>query len=148
MSAEDLPALNASLNTVSTVLLVAGYLCIRQGWRRRHRNCMLAAVLTSALFLVSYCIYHARVGSVPYPLHDWSRSVYFTILVPHILLAAAIVPLVLVALYLAARSRYTTHARVTRWLWPLWVFVSVSGVAIYLMLYQLAGATVAVGGAT
>jgi uncharacterized membrane protein YozB (DUF420 family) len=104
---------------------------------------MIAVVVTSALFLGSYLVYHANVGSVPYPLHDWTRVLYFTILVPHILLAALMVPFIIAALYPAARGRFDRHARLTRWVWPVWMFVSVSGVTIYWLLYHHAGAVAA-----
>ena len=104
---------------------------------------MIAAVVTSALFLGSYLVYHANVGSVPYPLHDWTRVLCFTILVPHILLAALMVPFIIAALYPAARGRFDRHARLTRWVWPVWMFVSVSGVTIYWLLYHHAGGVAA-----
>ena len=140
MSYADLPLFNAALNGAATLLLAAGWLFIRAGRWRPHRLCMLGAVGMSTLFLASYSIYHVRVGPVPYPLHDWTRPLYFAILVPHVLLAAGMIPLVLAALLHAWRGRYDSHRRVTRWLWPIWMFVGLSGVAIYWMLYQLAGA--------
>jgi putative membrane protein len=124
MTAADLPGLNAGLNTISTILLTLGFLRIRRGDRAGHQRAMLAAVGTSALFLLSYLVYHAEVGSVPYPLHDWTRPVYFAILVPHVILAALMVPFILLA----------------RRVWPVWMFVSISGVVIYWMLYHVAGA--------
>ena len=140
LSVTDLPALNAALNGAATVLLTAGLLFIRAGRWRPHRLCMLGAVGLSALFLASYSVYHVRVGSVPYPLHDWTRPLYFSILLPHILLAAAMIPLVPAALLHAFRRRFDRHRRLARWLWPIWMFVSLSGVVIYWMLYHLAGA--------
>ena len=140
LSVTDLPTLNAALNGAAIVLLAAGLLYIRAGRWKPHRLCMLGAVVLSALFLTSYSVYHVQVGSVPYPLHDWTRPLYFTILLPHVLLAAGMIPLVLAALYHAWRGRFDRHRRVTRWLWPIWVFVSLSGVLIYWMLYHLAGA--------
>ena len=101
---------------------------------------MLGAVAVSAVFLASYSVYHVRVGSVPYPLHDWTRPLYFCILVPHVVLAAGMIPLVFAALFHAWKGRYDRHRRVTRWLWPIWMFVGLSGVAIYWMLYAYAGA--------
>ena len=98
---------------------------------------MLAALATSALFLASYLVYHARVGSVPYPRHDWTRPVYFGILIPHVILAGVMVPFILLAVLHAWRRRFDRHVRITRWVWPVWLFVSVSGVAIYLMLYGI-----------
>lgn len=140
MSYVDLPPINAALNGAATLLLAAGWLFIRAGRWRPHRLCMLGAVAVSALFLASYSVYHVRVGSVPYPLHDWTRPLYFAILVPHVILAAGMVPLVFAALLHAWKRRYERHRRVTRWLWPIWMFVGLSGVAIYWMLYHLAGA--------
>ncbi len=140
MSYVDLPPINAALNGAATLLLAVGWIFIRAGRRDAHRLCMLGAVAASALFLASYCLYHIRVGSVPYPLHDWTRPLYFAILVPHVILAAGMVPLVFAALYHAWRGRFRRHRRVTRWLWPIWMFVGLSGVAIYWMLYHLAGA--------
>lgn len=147
MSASDLPTLNALLNSASAVLLTVGYRYIRRGDRRRHRNAMLGAAITSALFLTSYVAYHATAGSVPYPRQDWTRPVYFAVLAPHVVLAAVLVPFAVAALYLAGIRQYARHARLTRWVWPVWMFVSVSGVAVYLMLYHLAGAGATASGA-
>jgi putative membrane protein len=135
---EILPTTNALLNCTSAAFLMLGYLKIRKGERDQHRRCMLAACFSSALFLICYLWYHYHVGSVPYPHHDWSRPVYFAILIPHIILAAAMVPFVAGTLWLALwRQDFQAHARVARWVWPVWMYVSVSGVAIYLMLYRL-----------
>ena len=95
------------------------------------------ALLVSAAFLTSYLIYHANVGSTPYPHHDWTRPVYFTILIPHVVLAALMTPFILAAVWYALRGRFDRHVRITRWLWPVWMFVSVSGVVIYWMLYRM-----------
>ncbi len=137
MSVTDLPALNATLNLISAVFLALGYVFIKKGRPERHKKMMVAALITSALFLTSYLIYHYAVGSVPYPHHDWTRPVYFAILIPHVILAALMVPFVLMAVYFALRERYDKHTRITRWLWPVWMFVSISGVVVYLMLYRL-----------
>ncbi|HOD65990.1 MAG TPA: DUF420 domain-containing protein [candidate division Zixibacteria bacterium] len=137
MSAADLPSLNAVLNGTSTLLLLAGYAAVKRGRADIHRRFMLAALATSALFLASYLVYHARVGSVPYPRHDWTRPVYFGILIPHVILAGVMVPFILLAVRHAWRRRFDRHVRITRWVWPVWLFVSVSGVAIYLMLYGI-----------
>jgi uncharacterized membrane protein YozB (DUF420 family) len=104
---------------------------------RAHRLAMLTAVCTSAVFLVSYLYYHAHVGHVLFPGHGWSRPLYFSILISHTILAVAIVPLVLVALSRALRARYALHKAIARWTFPLWMYVSVTGVVIYLMLYKL-----------
>jgi uncharacterized membrane protein YozB (DUF420 family) len=140
MTAHDLPGLNACLNTTAAVLLVAGWVNIRRRRRAAHRACMLAALAASGLFLVFYLVYHAQVGSVRFPLQGWLRPVYFTILISHTVLAAAIVPLVLVTLRRAFRAEYPRHALVARWTLPLWLYVSVSGVAVYWLLYRVAGA--------
>lgn len=135
MSYSDLPALNAALNTTSALLLAAGYGFIRQKKVEWHRLCMSLAFLTSVAFLVSYLAYHARVGSVPYAGQGVLRTVYFAILISHSILAVVIVPLVLRTLYLAVRGRFELHRRWARWTFPLWMYVSVTGVVIYGMLY-------------
>lgn len=137
MTVADLPALNATLNGVSAVFLLAGYLAIRGGRRDLHRTCMLAALVTSALFLTSYVVYHLNVGSRPFPGQGPVRAVYFTILLTHVVLAAAIVPLVIVTTLRGLRGEFVRHRRVARWTWPLWMYVSVTGVVIYLMLYRM-----------
>ncbi|HWW94078.1 MAG TPA: DUF420 domain-containing protein [Vicinamibacteria bacterium] len=137
MSVADLPALNAALNATSAVLLGTGYGFIRAGRRTAHRNCMLAAVVSSSLFLVSYLVYHARVGSVPFGGRGFVRVAYFAILLSHTLLAVAIVPLALVTLVRALRERFPAHRRIARVTLPLWGYVSVTGVVIYWMLYRL-----------
>ena len=133
----QLPALNASLNALSTVLLSFGYVFIRRRQIARHRACMLAALVTSALFLTSYLVYHAHVGSVPFPGQGAIRAIYFTILITHIILAAAIVPLVLVTVSRALTRRFDRHRKIARVTLPLWLYVSVTGVVIYVMLYRL-----------
>ncbi len=135
MEISDLPVLNATLNLVSTCLLVTGYVFIRRKNKQAHRNCMLAAVATSAAFLTSYLIYHAHAGSKPFEGTGPIRMVYFAILIPHVILAAAMVPPILYLLFQAWRGRFEKHRRVARWTLPVWVFVSVTGVVIYLMLY-------------
>ncbi|MGE0042121.1 MAG: DUF420 domain-containing protein [Vicinamibacterales bacterium] len=137
MTLADLPTLNATLNGISAVLLTIGYLLIRRGERQRHKAVMLAACTTSALFLVSYVVYHANVGSVPYEGQGPLRAVYFTILISHILLAVAIVPMVLMTLSRALSARFDRHRRIARLTLPLWLYVSVTGVVIYVMLYHL-----------
>lgn len=137
MTASDLPALNAGLNSLATVLLLAGYRQIRRRNIAAHRACMLAAFCVSTLFLISYLVYHAQVGSVPFRRQGWIRPVYFTILLTHIVLAAAIVPLALVTLWRAWRERFDRHRAIARWTLPLWLYVSVTGVVIYVMLYRL-----------
>ncbi len=137
MAVNDLPALNAIFNSISACLLLLGYLQIRRGNIRQHRRMMLFALVFSALFLTSYLVYHIHVGSVPYPHHDWTRSVYFSILIPHVVLAGLNAPFVLVVVWLALRGKFHTHRRLARWVWPVWMFVCISGVIIYVMLYRL-----------
>ena len=133
----DLPALNAGLNTLSAALLLRGYLQIRRGEREAHRKTMLAALVSSGLFLSSYLVYHFQVGSVPYPHYDWTRPLYFAVLIPHVILAALLVPLVVVLVWRALKGEFARHRRLARWVWPVWIFVSLSGVVVYLMLYRL-----------
>ena len=137
LSLTDLPALNATLNATSAMLLIAGYRFIRRRQITAHKRCMLAAGATSALFLVSYLTYHYYVGSMPFRGQGWVRALYFTILISHTTLAAAIVPLVLITLFRAWKADFVRHARLARWTWPIWMYVSVTGVIIYVMLYQL-----------
>jgi uncharacterized membrane protein YozB (DUF420 family) len=137
MEIADLPALNASLNALASVFLVVGYLLIRRGRRDAHRRSMLMALTTSALFLVSYVVYHANAGSVPFRGTGVIRIVYFAILIPHVILAATILPLALVTAARGLRGDYGRHVRIARWTLPLWLFVSVTGVIVYLMLYRL-----------
>ncbi len=137
MSSSDLPTLNACLNTLCALLLVRGYLQIRRGARQAHQKSMLAALVCSALFLCSYLVYHVQVGSVPYPHHDWTRLLYFAVLIPHVILAALMAPFVALVVWWAYNQNFASHRRLARWVWPTWMFVSVSGVVVYLMLYQL-----------
>jgi putative membrane protein len=133
----DLPALNATLNALAAVFLVAGYAAIRAGRRTLHKRCMLGALTTSALFLTSYVVYHANAGSVPFTGQGAVRVVYFAILLTHVVLAAAILPLALITTARGLRSQFARHVRIARWTLPIWLYVSVTGVVIYLMLYQL-----------
>lgn len=137
MNLADLPALNAGLNTASTVLLLLGFRFIRRQQRTAHRNCMLAATGTSVLFLVSYVTYHTQAGRTVFADPAWFRPIYLAILVTHTLLAMAIVPLVLTTLAFAGLRRFDRHRRLARWTWPIWLYVSVTGVVIYLLLYQI-----------
>ncbi|GIX48112.1 MAG: membrane protein [Candidatus Tectimicrobiota bacterium] len=132
-----LPLLNAVLNSASAVLLSAGFVAIRRQRVAVHRGCMLAACATSVLFLASYLTYHAQVGSKPFPGQGPVRLVYFAILISHTVLAAAVVPLAGTTLVRALRAQWWRHRRLARWTLPLWLYVSVTGVVIYLMLYQL-----------
>jgi uncharacterized membrane protein YozB (DUF420 family) len=132
-------ALNATLNGASAVLLAAGYAAIRGGRRQLHKRLMLSAFAVSCVFLVSYLIYHARVGSVHFQGHGWIRPVYFTILTTHTILAAVIVPLILITIRRAWLARFDRHKLIARWTLPLWFYVSVTGVVIYVMLYRIYG---------
>ena len=136
MTVSDLPTVNALLNGTAAVLLAIGWTCIRRGRIDAHRRCMLAAFTASCLFLVSYVVYHAQAGSRPFTGQGLARSVYFAILVTHVLLAAAILPLALVTLRRALGGDYVRHRRIARWTFPVWMYVSVTGVVIYLMLYH------------
>lgn len=134
------PALNATLNGASAVLITTGHAFIKRQNVRLHRACMVAAVITSGLFLTSYLYYHAHVGSVHFPGQGWVRAVYFAILISHTILAAAVPPLVIITLVLALRERFDRHRKIARWTYPIWLYVSVTGVIVYLMLYQIYGA--------
>jgi len=142
MTIHDLPAVNATLNGLSAVFLTCGYVFIRRGNKLAHRNCMISAFITSAIFLCCYLFYHGYLAVV---LHQgptrflqpaWFRPIYLTILLTHTLLAVIIVPMILRTLYLAKNERFDAHKKIARWTWPLWMYVSVTGVVIYLLLYQ------------
>jgi uncharacterized membrane protein YozB (DUF420 family) len=137
LQVSDLPALNASLNATAGVLLAIGYVLIRRGRIRQHRAAMISAFTASSLFLVSYVVYHAQVGSKHFEGAGWTRPVYFTILITHVTLAAAVVPLAIVTLSRGLAARYDVHRRIARWTFPIWMYVSVTGVIVYLMLYQM-----------
>lgn len=142
MSLSDLPALNACLNSLSTILLVLGFRFIKKGNRTAHRNCMLAACCTSLLFLACYVTYHewmrrtTGVAHTKFPEH-WFRPVYLGILYTHLIAAIAILPLVILTLVRALNGNFDRHKRIARWTWPIWMYVSVTGVVIYLLLYQV-----------
>jgi uncharacterized membrane protein YozB (DUF420 family) len=140
MSVRDLPTLNAAFNATSALLLVFGYRFIRRRAISAHRACMLAAFTVSVIFLVSYVVYHAQVGSVHFPGTGWVRGVYFGILITHTILAALVPPLAIVTLYRALSGSFERHRRLARWTFPIWLYVSVTGVVVYLMLYQVYGA--------
>jgi putative membrane protein len=133
----DLPKLNACLNALSAVWLICGLLFIRRRQVSAHRFCMLAAVVTSMLFLTSYIFYHAQVGTTRFQTQSWVRQLYLVILGTHTILAVAIVPLVLITLRRALTRQFVRHRRLARITWPIWVYVSVTGVVIYWMLYHL-----------
>jgi len=130
-----LPSVNAALNGLAAVCLLAGWVAVRRGRRTAHARCMIAALVCSAAFLITYLYYHYTAGSVRYTGTCLSRGVYFAILLTHTPLAALMTPFVALAVWHAAHGRFDRHTRITRWLWPVWMYVSVTGVAIYLMLY-------------
>ena len=137
LTLRDLPALNALLNGTAAVLLVVGWLLIRSGRREAHRRVMLAALAVSAAFLASYLVYHFQVGSVRFAGTGAARGVYFAILISHTLLAAAVPVLALVTLVRALRGRFARHRAIARWTLPIWLYVSVTGVVVYWMLYRM-----------
>jgi putative membrane protein len=136
MTIHDLPAVNASLNAISGVLLLIAYAHIRARRIEQHRRFMIAAFTTSSLFLVCYLVYHAQVGSVPFTRQGFVRPLYFTILITHVTLAATVVPLALVTLSRGLKARYPQHRRIARWTFPVWMYVSVTGVLVYVLLYR------------
>jgi uncharacterized membrane protein YozB (DUF420 family) len=136
-SYHSLAALNAILNGCATLLLLAGFIFVKFRWVRAHRACMLSTFAVSTVFLCSYLLYHYEVGNVRFSGHGWVRALYFAILIPHVILAGVIVPLALVTITLAIRGSFARHRRFARWTWPLWMYVSVTGVIVYLMLYKI-----------
>jgi len=130
------PALNAGLNGTSAVLLLTGRALIARGRVAAHRACMIAAVVASALFLACYLFFHFKAGNILFLGRGWARPVYFTILITHVSLAIVIVPLAIVTLNRGLRGRYDKHRAIARWTWPLWMYVSVTGVIVYFMLYR------------
>ena len=137
MTVHDLPAVNASLNAVSGILLACGYVLMRQRRIELHRRFMIAAFAASSLFLVCYVIYHAQVGSVPFPRQGFVRLIYFVILITHVVLAATVPPLAIITLTRGLKGRYPQHRRIARWTFPIWLYVSVTGVMVYWILYHL-----------
>ena len=136
MTVHSLPAINASLNALSGLLLLIGYAFIRTRRIPQHRACMIAAFTTSSIFLVCYIIYHAQVGSVRFTRAGFVRPLYFTILVTHVLLAATVLPLAIVTLSRGLNGRFVRHRAIARWTLPIWLYVSVTGVLVYVLLYQ------------
>ena len=136
MSVHSLPAVNATLNGISGILLLIGYTCIRTRRIELHRKFMIAAFTASALFLVCYVIYHAQVGSVRFTRQGFVRPIYFTILITHVTLAALVLPLAIVTLSRGLAAKYQVHRKIARWTFPIWLYVSVTGVLVYVLLYQ------------
>ena len=139
ISYSSLAPLNAVLNSVAAILLLLGFAFIRRRWVRAHRACMLAAFAVSTIFLASYLAYHYQVGDVRFAGRGWIRTGYFTMLISHVALAAAILPLAIITLARALRGRFPAHRRIARWTWPIWMYVSVTGVLVYLMVYVIWG---------
>lgn len=136
MTVHDLPAVNACLNALSGVLLTIGYALIRARRVHQHRLCMIAAFMTSSIFLVCYLTYHAQVGSVRFTREGIVRPIYFTILITHVALAATVLPLAIVTLSRGLKRRFAKHRAIARWTLPIWLYVSVTGVLVYVLLYQ------------
>ena len=136
MTVNDLPAVNASLNALSAVLLTIGYVLIRLRRIDQHRRVMVAAFIASSLFLVSYIVYHAQVGSVRFTRQGFVRPLYFSILITHVTLAAVVLPLAIVTLTRGLGARYVKHRSIARWTLPIWLYVSITGVLVYVLLYQ------------
>ena len=136
MTLHDLPALNACLNATSAVLLLVGRNFIKRGQKSAHRNCMIGALVTSTLFLASYLYYHFHAGRTTFP-ENWFKPIYLAILLTHTILAVVILPLIAMTLSRAVKQNFELHKKIARWTWPLWMYVSVTGVVIYLLLYQV-----------
>ena len=132
----DLATVNAGLNATAAILIGTGFYFIKQKNIQAHKVCMIAAMAVSAVFLTSYLIYHYNVGSVRFTKQGWIRNVYFPLLITHTTLAAAVLPMVLRTLFLATKKRFASHMRIARWTFPVWMYVSVTGVIVYLMLYR------------
>ena len=132
----DLATVNAALNAVSAILIGGGVYFIKRKNINAHKACMIAALATSTLFLTSYLIYHYNVGSVRFTKPGWIRDVYFPLLISHTILAAVVLPLVLRTAFLAFKGRFANHMRIAKWTFPTWMYVSVTGVIVYLMLYH------------
>jgi uncharacterized membrane protein YozB (DUF420 family) len=136
VTVHDLPAVNASLNALSGILLVIGYTLMRVRRIDLHRKVMIAAFAASSLFLICYVVYHAQVGSVRFTRPGFVRTLYYTILITHVTLAIAVVPLAIITLSRGLKGRYPQHRRIARWTFPIWMYVSVTGVLVYVLLYQ------------
>ncbi len=137
MKFEDLATVNAILNFICFVLLIIGYFHIKAGRREQHKKYMIAAFATSGLFLISYLFYHAKVGSIAFQGEGWSRSLYFTILISHIVLAAVVPPMAILTLYRGLKGRFDLHTKISKKTFVVWMYVSVTGVIVYLMLYHI-----------
>jgi len=137
MTFSDLPAINASLNGLSAVLLTAGYIFIRRKNQAAHQKCMTAAIVTSVIFLACYLTYHAHAGRTIFKNPQWFRPIYLILLLTHTVLAVTIIPLIIITFSRAVKRRFDLHKKIARWTWPLWMYVSVTGVIVYLLLYKI-----------
>ena len=138
MTAHDLPAVNATLNGLSAVFLACGYFFIKRGNKTAHRNCMMAALAASAIFLACYLTYHFTVKTITHFVEPhWFRPFYLVLLASHTILAVVILPLIVATVIFAAKQNFERHKKIARWTWPLWMYVSVTGVLVYLLLYQI-----------
>src|SRR5262245_59780270 len=136
MRLDALPAINATLNAISGVLLVIAYMLIRARRIEQHRRVMISDFATSSLFLVSYLVYHAQVGSVRFTRQGLVRPLYFAILISHVTLAAVVLPLALITLSRGLKARYARHRMIARWTFPIWLYVSITGGLVYVLLYS------------
>ncbi len=138
MTIQDLPLINACLNALATVFLTLGFVFIKKGNKAGHRNCMVSALATSAVFLSCYLVYHFNTEVVTrFVEPTWFRPIYLVLLLTHVVLAVAILPLIFMTFNRAFKERYELHKKIARWTWPLWMYVSITGVLIYLLLYQI-----------
>ena len=137
MTLYDLPKINASLNALSAVLLTIGFISIKRGNKAAHRNCMIGALTCSVVFLGCYIYYHFHTGRTVFTNPAWFRPIYLTLLLTHTVLAVAILPMIVVTVVRAAKQRFEAHKKIARWTWPIWMYVSVTGVLIYFLLYQI-----------
>ena len=138
MTIQDLPIVNACLNALATVFLMLGFVYIKKGNKTAHRNCMISAFVTSAVFLTGYLIYHFSTEVVTkFVEPEWFRPIYLVLLITHVVLAVVILPLIFITLSRALKERFDQHRKIARWTWPLWMYVSITGVLIYLLLYQI-----------
>ncbi|MEE9553224.1 MAG: DUF420 domain-containing protein [candidate division Zixibacteria bacterium] len=137
MDFSNLPTVNALLNAITAAFLIAGRVMIKRGRQDLHKRFMITALTTATMFIIFYLIYHYQVGSVKYSHHDWTRPLYFAILITHTILATVMVPFIVTAVVFAFKGKFDKHKRIVRWVWPVWIYVSVTGIVIYLMLYVM-----------
>lgn len=137
MDFSGLPTLNVLLNAITGAFLIAGRVQIKRGRQDLHKRLMITALFTATMFIIFYLIYHYQVGSVKYPHHDWTRPLYFAILITHTILATVMVPFIVTAVVFAFKGKFEKHKRLVRWVWPVWIYVSVTGIVVYLMLYVM-----------